>query len=173
MKDLTILSNDPSLTAWGWVVIKNGNIVDFGCIKTEPETKKKRIRKSDDRLRRISEINKVLLDLIEKHGINYILSEAPHGSQNASSAIMIGISLGVIQTVSDCLQISVESYSEDDCKKLIFGRKSVAKSEMVAMMFGKYHITDKMSKYKAEAIADAIAVWHTAKHYSNVLKMIQ
>ena len=46
----TILTNDPSLTAWGWVVLRGNAIVEAGCIKTESQAKKRRIRKGDDRI---------------------------------------------------------------------------------------------------------------------------
>ena len=50
-----ILTNDPSMTAWGWAVLSgSGKVYKTGCIKTSPEQKKRRIRKGDDTVRRAS-----------------------------------------------------------------------------------------------------------------------
>lgn len=175
---LIILTNDPSLTAWGWAVIKNDRIIDSGCIKTSPEHKKQRIRKSDDTTRRISDINAVLLGVIQKHKVNYILSEAPHGSQNASAATMIGIAAGITQTISDCLKIGIEYFSEQDSKKTVLGKKAATKNEMVeaiSKLYPQRKITNRFVtdiKFRDEAVADAIAVYHTAKKLSTTLKTL-
>jgi Holliday junction resolvasome RuvABC endonuclease subunit len=172
-KHLTVLTNDPSFTAWGFAVIKDNKIIETGCVKTAPENKKTRIRKSDDTVRRISEINKILLELIRKHNVDFILSEAPHGSQNASAATMIGIVAGMVQTISDTLEIPVEWYSEMDSKKFVLGKKSAVKSEMIDAITKLYDVPWKKVKYHDEAVADAIAVYHTAVGLSPTLKLLK
>lgn len=172
-KHLTVLTNDPSFTAWGYAIIKDSKIIESGCIKTAPENKKSRIRKSDDTVRRISEINKILLELIRRHGVDFILSEAPHGSQNASAAVMIGIVAGMIQTISDTLEIPVEWYSEMDSKKFVLGKKAAVKSEMIEAIKKLYDVPWKNIKYHDEAVADAIAVYHTAVGLSPTLKLLK
>lgn len=172
-KHLTVLTNDPSFTAWGYAIIKNNKIIETGCIKTAPENKKSRIRKSDDTVRRISEINKVLLGLIKQYEVDFILSEAPHGSQNASAAVMIGIVAGMVQTISDTLGIPVEWYSEMDSKKFVLGKKSATKTEMVNAIAKLYDVPWKKIKYSDEAVADAIAVYHTAVGLSPTLKLLK
>ena len=88
--EFVILTNDPSITAWGWAVVNaKGRVLETGCIKTAPEQKKRRIRKSDDTTRRASAIIQKLLSLIKKYNVEYLLSERPHGSQNASAALKI------------------------------------------------------------------------------------
>src|SRR6056297_3054439 len=97
-----ILTNDPSLTAWGWAIIDwQDNVIQTGCIKTKPDYKKKRIRKGDDTVRRLSEISQKLIKLINHYNVQYILSELPHGSQNANAAVMIGATTGIVQTLAD------------------------------------------------------------------------
>ena len=55
---VNILTNDPSLTAWGWAVVNNeGVVVDKGAIKTKPLNKVLKIRKGDDFSRRMNEIS--------------------------------------------------------------------------------------------------------------------
>lgn len=173
-KPFTILTNDPSFTAWGWAVLSlKGAVLETGCIKTAPSHKKLRIRKGDDRTRRISEINHVLLGLIEKHNIRYILAEQPHGSQNASAAVMIGICLGIMQTLSDVLKIGVEWYGEEDAKKCVLHKKSATKAEMISAIGELYKIRWTWIKYKDEAVADALAIHYVATQQSNTLKFLK
>lgn len=170
-----ILTNDPSMTAWGWAVVDPVGymVIDSGAIKTEPGGKKLRIRKGDDRMRRVSEINAVLLRVIKQYNIGFIFSELPHGSQSASAAVMIGIVAGIIQTISDCLGIGVEWYSEGDAKRCVSGKRSVAKDEMVQIISKLYDVSWKGVKWNDQAVADALAVFHVARQQSNVLKLMK
>lgn len=170
---MNILTNDPSFTAWGYAVItSSGEIINTGCIKTAPEHKKMRIRKGDDRIRRISEINTCLINIIKKYDIGFILSELPHGSQNAQAAVMIGVVIGIVQTLSDLLNIPVEYYSEQDAKKSVLNKKSATKEEMITAIGNIYPVKWSNIGYKDEAVADAMAIYHVAKMQSNILKMI-
>jgi len=161
------------MTAWGFAVLKNNVVLNVGCIKTIPENKKTRIRKSDDTIRRVSEINKKLIELIETYGIDFIVSESPHGSQNASAAVMIGIVAGMLQTLADVKQIPIEWYSEMDSKKFVLGKKSATKTEMVNAIKKLYEVPWANVKYQDEAVADAIAVYHTAVGLSPTLKLLK
>jgi Holliday junction resolvasome RuvABC endonuclease subunit len=168
-----ILTNDPSFTAWGWAVVNNNKIIATGCIKTAPEQKKRRIRKSDDTGRRAKEIIQELLRVIKQYEIGYILSEAPHGSQNASAAVMIGVVTGIVYTISECEEIGLETYSEGDSKKCLLGKLSATKDETIKAISKLYDIQWTGIEYKDEAIADALSVYHVATKESNVLKMMR
>ena len=170
----TILANDPSITAWGWVVLDwQENIQDLGCIKTEPSQKKQRIRKGDDTVRRINEINRVLLRMIKHYNVQYILSELPHGSQNARAAVMIGVVSGIAQTISDTLKIGIEWYSENDAKKCLFDRKSVSKQEMIVKIKTLYDVLWTNTKWRDEGIADALAIHNAAMEMSSTLRLLK
>ena len=170
----TILTNDPSMTAWGWAVLDwSGNILTTGCIKTEPSQKKLRIRKGDSTVRRISEINRVLLKVIKEYNVEYILSELPHGSQNASAAVMIGAVAGIVQTLSDTLGIGIEWYLEKDVKNCLFNRQSVTKQEMINRINALYDVTWTEIQYKDEAVADALAIHYTALQMSSTLRLLK
>jgi len=173
-KELIILTNDPSITAWGYAVLDTqGIVLTAGCIKTEPFYNKRRIRKGDDTVRRVSEINQRLLRVIRHYKVTYILTELPHGSQNASAAVMIGIVTGVVQTLSDALELGVEWYSEMDAKKCLLGKNSATKREVLNAIVEKYDVPWKGIKYKDEAIADALAVHYVAVKQSNVLQLFK
>lgn len=174
IKKPTILTNDPSMTAWGWAIMSyQGEVLLRGCIKTETEGKKRRIRKSDETCRRISEINNTLLSIIKENNVNYILTESPHGSQNASAAVMIGAVAAIMQTISDCLGIGIEFYSEQDSKKCLLGKKSATKQETIDAIDKLYVVPWFGTKYKDEAVADAIAVYHVASKQSSTLKLLK
>jgi Holliday junction resolvasome RuvABC endonuclease subunit len=162
------------MTAWGWAVLdSNGTVQLVGAIKTAPEQKKRRIRKSDDTTRRASEIIKELLYLIKRYNIQYILSESPHGSQNASAAVMIGMVAGIVQTLADVLDIGVEFYSEGDSKKALLGKLSATKQETIDAIAKHYSYPKPTTKWESEAIADALAVHYCAMQQSPTLKLMK
>ena len=170
---MNILTNDPSFTAWGYAVIdtKDNYILESGCIKTAPEQKKRRIRASDDRTRRTKEIVQTLLGIIRSHNIGFILSEAPHGSQNAQAAIMIGMVAGITTAIAECLDIPIEFYSEQDSKKAVLGKKAATKEDMIEAIDKIYEVEWTGTKYIDEAVADALAVYYVATKQSELLKM--
>lgn len=168
-----ILTNDPSITAWGWAVLDTeNNIIESGCIKTSPNSKKLRIRKGDDTVRRVNDIVQELLIVINKYQIRLILSELPHGSQNASAAVMMGIVTGIMQTLSTALNIPIEWYSEQDAKKALIGKRAVTKLETIQAINKKYDMLWTGIKYKDEAIADSLAIHYCATLNSNLLKIL-
>lgn len=169
-----VLTNDPSITAWGWAVIDSqSNVIKVGCIKTGSENKVRRIRKGDDTIRRISEINQILFRLIKQYNVVLILSELPHGSQSASAAVMMGVVAGIMQTFSDSLQIPIEWYSEGDAKKAVLGKLNGEKKEMIAAIDLLYDVPWPGSKYANEAVADSMAIYHVANTQSNVLTFMK
>ena len=172
---MRILTNDPSIAAWGWAVIEyqsgQASILDSGCIKTESEHKKRRIRKSDDTARRLEIISQELLRVTKKYKVEWVVSEAPHGSQSASAAIMIGAVAGLMVAFCVTLGLPLEWYSEGDAKKHLLNKRSATKNETVdciIKVYGKKWSTG--IKYKDEAVADALAVFHVAEATSPALK---
>jgi len=170
----SILACDPSITAFGWVVIsETGAVLHRGCIKTEPSPKVNKIRKGDDRCRRITEVNTILLKLIRKFNVQYIVSEQPHGSQSASAATWLGVMLGMLQTLADTLKIGIEWYSEGECKQNMLGKKTAVKVEMINAIRAEFpDFVFKNVKYFDEAVADAMAVFACSKKYSSVIKFL-
>jgi Holliday junction resolvasome RuvABC endonuclease subunit len=170
-----VLTNDPSIKAWGWAVVDplDNSIIDCGGIHTENSPKTNRVRKGDDRVRRIQEINFKLLEIIKKYNIKLLLSELPHGSQSAVAAVMIGVVTGITQTIGDTLNIPVEWFSEGDAKLAVANRRSVEKDHMVAIIENLYtDVPWKKTKWENQAIADALAVMYVARKQSALLKML-
>jgi len=173
-KEKVILAFDPSMTAFGWVVFSiGGECLDAGCIKTESGGKKSRIRKGDDRCRRIHEMNMELLRLCKTYQVLLIVSEQPHGSQSAIAATMLGITLGMIQTLADVLNIPLEWYAEGECKKQVLGKRTATKLEMIKAIEKLYRIPFQGVQYKDEAMADATAVYHFAMNNSSTAQFLK
>lgn len=167
-----ILCCDPSLNAFGFVVMAGKRVITAGCIKTQPSAKKLRIRKGDDRMRRVSEINAVLLQLYKDHQFEYIISELPHGSQSAVAASALGLVSGLVQTMADFLGLGIEWFSEADSKKCALGKQSATKNEMIIAMKKIYDFDFSLPQYKNEAIADALAIHNVAMKHSHTLKFL-
>jgi len=163
-----ILACDPSLRGWGYAVLCGKRIKVVGCIKTVPKHKKTQIRKGDDDIRRIDEINNVLIMVIVKYNIRYIVSELPHGSQSASAASALGISKGIMASLAAACKIGIDWYSEGDCKKVLLGKLSGEKEETVKAIDRLYEVPWTGVGYKDEAIADALAVHNAAWKSSSI-----
>lgn len=175
----TIMACDPSLTAWGYSIIENNNMIDFGVIKTESRVKKLRIRAGDDRVRRCMEIADVLNKVIDKHNVVHIVSELPHGSQNSSAAFALGMVTAIMATLTVCRKVSVDWYSELDGKKAITGHKpgKITKQDVlrsVTSSFGRrgFYLLKDEPKYVKEAVADSLAIYEAALHDQSTLKML-
>jgi Holliday junction resolvasome RuvABC endonuclease subunit len=168
---MIILTNDPSFTAWGYAVLDDGEIIKTGCIKTAPEQKKRRIRASDDRTRRASDIVQELLKLIDEYDVDFMVSEAPHGSQNAQAAIMIGMVAGITTAIAECKNIPIEYYSEQDSKKAVLGKRAATKEDMIEAIDKLYDVDWTKVKYIDEAVADALAVHYVAMKQSQMFKI--
>lgn len=169
-KKSVVICHDPSITGWGFVVVDlNENILEVGCIKTEPNAAKLRIRKGDDLIHRIAKINEVLLGLIEKYNVKYMATELPHGSQSAVSAVMVGCVAGMAQTMAQTLKIPIEYYSEGDSKMSLLGKRAASKKETIQAIANIYDVPFENVGYKDEAIADAMSIYHLAKSESQIM----
>ena len=161
-----VLACDPSLRAWGYAVLNGDIIEDCGCIQTVPLVKKNKVTVADDRIRRIREINNQLKSIFLEHDIRTIVCEQPHGSQTATGAIMIGITMGIMQTISDMTFIPIEWYSEKKAKKACgFETKKVSKEDMVIRIKELYGYEWASGvKYWDSAVADSLAVYQAYKN---------
>jgi Holliday junction resolvasome RuvABC endonuclease subunit len=167
------LTNDPSLTAWGWAVVNNeGVVVDKGAIKTSPLNKVLKIRKGDDFSRRMNEISIKLFSVIKENNIQYILAERPHGSQSYDAAVMVGAVNSMMVSFSVILGIGLEWYGESEAKKAATDLKNITKDDMVELMKKEYNVEWTNIKWRDQAVADALAIHNVAKQQSSILKFL-
>ena len=176
MKEKCILACDPSLTAWGFVVMTwDGEVMPWrGCIQTAKSPKKVNMRAGDDLVRRVSEINRRLLEVMNTVDVKMIVSELPHGSQSAAGARMIGAVVGILQTISDVERIPLEWYSERDAKVSAGLKPSASKEEVVTNIRHRYNLrfdySTNSERKIAEAQSDAMLIYHCARVHSPFLK---
>jgi Holliday junction resolvasome RuvABC endonuclease subunit len=170
----TIMTNDPSMTNWGYCILTSDNkILTVGCVRTKTDGAKRRIRKGDETVHRVSEINQELIQVIKEYKVDFLLSELPHGSQSASAAVMIGIVAGIAQTLSNALNIPIEWYSEGDAKKAVLGKQSATKYEMKCCIDKLYNVPWTGFIGQDEHIADALAVHYAALKESPTLQLFR
>ena len=86
----------------------------------------------------------------------------------------LGITVGILKTLADTLDIGIEWYSEGDAKKCALGKLSATKDEMVKRM-GVVYLShwETGVKYIDEAVADALAIHYVARRLSSTLKLVK
>lgn len=168
-----ILCCDPSIRGYGYVTLDESfNILESGAIRTVKMSKKLRIREGDDRVRRIGEINDILIGIIKSYPIDFICAELPHGSQSAVSAMSLGLVTALTHTLAQAYNIPIEWYSEGDAKKALIGKRTATKNEVIEAVDRLYQVPWTNTGYKNEAIADSLAIFNVAKKNSPLLKLI-
>jgi Holliday junction resolvasome RuvABC endonuclease subunit len=85
---------------------------------------------------------------------------------------MIGIVTGIIQTWADVKKIPIEWYSEGDAKQALLGKTEATKKEIIDAIDEEYDFTMMWTgvKWRDEALADAMAVYHAALQQSSFLQ---
>jgi Holliday junction resolvasome RuvABC endonuclease subunit len=184
IKKLKILAIDPSIRGWGWAVVEGrGNVLDYGCVRTEKLAGKvKNLRAGDDFARRVFEISSVLKDVIDEFHVDYMVSELPHGSQSFNSAKMVGMVPGQLVTASVFSDIPLEWFSEADSKRNLLRKTEASKLETINAIVQLYDVPCKgKSKPKApfsgfeyidQAVADALSVHYCAIKTSPTIKYL-
>lgn len=167
-----VLCLDPSLTAFGWAVLRGTTVVAHGCIKTTPNANKTQLRKADDRTARVSRIVMILKGIIEQNEVKAIFSELPHGSQSAVAATALGLVTGAVVAIADILDVPIEWYSEGDSKMALLNKRSATKGETLLAIQKKYTYTTYKTAYIDEAVADALSIHYCASLSSPMLKLL-
>ena len=170
---MRVLCFDPSLTAWGWALVdpETDHIVDTGVVVTKPSDKKIKMSKGDDLARRYKIIVNALKPLVEQSDL--IVTEQPHGSQSYHAAVMVGAVTSMVVTLSQCLSVPVEFFTESECKSLLFGKPaSISKNQTKRKISKKYKIDWSGVDYVDFAVADALSVYNAAKVSSPLLSIL-
>ena len=159
-KTKTYLALDPSFTATGWVLLHNGKVFKHGCHKL---TKNEGISITEAKHLKQLQYAIFLSGLLNSYKPDVVFSEYPHGGQDANSAWSFGVTTSIITALCYAHNIPCKFVIESHVKKCLFGRsKNVEKVETRKKILALYaengYIEDK-AKYKAEAVADALAVY--------------
>ena len=172
----TVLALDPSKTATGWVLIRGGKIIDYGCYKFNSRIEKSKAKGSVI-IKKFWEFNlgyyQFLNQLIRENWVTEICAEFPHGTQSYSAAV-------ALTTVKDIISmfelhspnVPVYFYTEGECKKCYFGRaKGVEKTDTVQAMAARFDgFKPTGVAYVDQAVADALLVYY--KHLEEQLSEV-
>lgn len=160
MKSLSI---DPSITATGWVLIKESNntykLLDSGVEKVGVCGKSK----TDNKFQKQRYYSFFIYELLKKNQPDVVYVEYPHGSQSYTAAWALSMCTSIITSM--CISLSILCYPvlESRVKKCVHGKsKNVSKEmtrEKMIDFYKKIGYIESQFKYKAEAIADALAVY--------------
>jgi len=177
------LGIDPSLTATGWILV-DGDRIDFGCIRTKPEQKKRHTFKSDDTTRRLELILRGLWDAQATTKLGSVrldiefACEQPAGARSAAAASALSEVHGALVGWFFALGMldRVRWVPARDGKLALGGEVSACKAEMMDQARRwlskrtapcgelKYEIAyDDLTKVEQEAVADALGVLLASK----------
>jgi Holliday junction resolvasome RuvABC endonuclease subunit len=155
-----ILVMDIAFKNLGWSVLHNGEIIEFGTIRTE-RTKKKNTLVSDDKASRAAYIASMLNQIIKKHEPKGIIGELPSGSKNAAASNLLGWAAGIVVGVAECHGLPCEWISEGDSKKAALGVRSAKKEASMAWATEAFPSTEfPDSKRHFEHVADALMAYN-------------
>ncbi len=99
-----LLALDPSITAFGWVVVSLESdpvLVGAGVIETKPAPKKKRGSVAEDDARRVRFIRRELARVFDHYSPAVVAIEVPFGSQTAKAAKALGAAQALAACVVD------------------------------------------------------------------------
>lgn len=160
LNNTKVLAIDPSFTATGWALVKNDKILAKGVFKLDKE--KTKLVTSSNVIRQ-QDYFAFITGLLMEHRPNLVVCEYPHGAQDAKAAWSFAVTTTAI--ISACLakQVPYKFCLESQSKKCVLGHsKHTSKEEMrgrILDIYGKNGYIEDKAKYKAEAVADALAVY--------------
>ena len=159
------LTLDPSLTAFGWAVVDDLTIIDYGCIITKKDNK---IRVTSDRIRRLSLIVNTLQEVMQKYPIDIVYFEIPSGSKSNTAAIALGMIHGLVVTFCICNNVAFTPCLAKSAKKTTTGDSDGTKEAVFINVLNSFKnarklFDTKMTKEKRFAVSDALAIYLTIK----------
>jgi len=155
-----IMGVDCGFVAMGVVILQNGKIVDACSVMTEPEKKKRKIRKSDDDAARCEKLATGLNRIIQIYHPCVMFVELPSaGAKSARAAHSMGMSKGIIASVATLLNVPTSYYLPHDSKEATCGAKDASKEAVEAVVRKQFPDTKwPETKGEAEHCFDAAAV---------------
>lgn len=166
---------DPAFTHTGWIIIdvKDSSFVSCGCVSTKKQSKKKRIRVSDDDIRRCKKIAGKLIEVIDSYEPKAIALEAPSGgSLSSRSARCLGMATGIVATLESYTEIPFLYVTPNDVKVALCGKKNASKKDMMSKAKTIYPEIGELTKGDMEHVADAIGVFKVVEE-DPVIRMLR
>lgn len=163
----TVLAVDAGFTACGWAVLKAGQPVAAGCIRTEKTNRKRAVRVADDDAERCAYLARELARIVQAHNVKGLVAEMPSaGGQSARAVACMAKAGAVLAAVVELLQLPAEWLTPGEIKA-VAGSKSASKADVEAAVLRRWPNAPLPSlKCEREHVADALAAFMAAEHGS-------
>lgn len=191
MKKIQICGFDPSLRNWGIATalldLESGllDVPTLSIVKPRDETTKQ-VRKNSKDLAIANQLFSGAYDIASKCKVVFV--EVPVGSQSARAMASYGVCVGVLGSLTG-LGIPIIEVSPEENKKVMTGKRTATKDEMIAAAYAAYpdanwprhdrngttFVKGEM-KAEAEHVADAIGAIHAGcatPVFQNLLKLLR
>jgi Holliday junction resolvasome RuvABC endonuclease subunit len=129
-------------------------ILDAKVILTEKSDKKREVKAADDNIRRTAELASELYSWLDEEVVA-ICAESQSWPRNSSACSKLGMSWGVVTTLSVLEDIPIIQSSPQEIKLAVAGTKSASKLQVIEQRFPKMKWPTR-SAHK-EHVADATA----------------
>ena len=170
-KDI-VLGIDGGLAHLGWsfseIYQNTISVISLGVIETKKSDKKKKIRQSDDDIRRAKELTYeldcIIKNVIKKgYKVRAICMENMSFMRNASNAAKLKMSHGIIAAFSHFLDLPIIGIDPKDMKKKVTGSESSSKEEVEDALKDKLGISfqkqvEEIKPALREHCVDAVGV---------------
>lgn len=158
-----ILGIDPGLANFGYAVVEFASwgkkLHKLGLVRTEKSAKKVGVRASDDNTRRAREIFQPTTSLISDYKIKVICAEAMSFPRSSSASHKLGISWGIVVSLSSIFGLPIVQASPQDIKSHLCGNKKASKEDVqlaLSEMYGGDADPQQFVKTKREHPFDAL-----------------
>lgn len=141
-----ILGIDPGTQVTGYALLREGEVLDFGCIRTSPKLP-------------LAARYHILFDSVETLIAQFsptILSiETQFVYKNAQSALKVGMARGVILVAAERAGMEIFEYTPAKAKNAVVGRGNATKEEVQRMVQRRLNLAKPPTPTDA---ADALAL---------------
>ena len=182
---MRLMCLDVGFLATGLVIVEDGDIAMAECFMTQKGASRKKIRKSDDDVRRCQEIFRWLLRVRSDHDeagkpIQGIVAELPvSGGQSARAVGAMARAQALVAAFAEASCLPTEWVSPDDLKKAAVGRRDASKKQIQNAVLRRWNKSRDLNRASRDAesrwehVADAAASYIAVEHGDLVRALAQ
>jgi crossover junction endodeoxyribonuclease RuvC len=157
-----VLGVDPGFASLGLAAVELAGDVrplEAWVVRTEPSSRKRAVRASEDNVRRCVELATALEAAVTRWKPVALAAETMSWPRNAGAAAKVALAWGVLVALAHRHGLPLVQASPPDVKRALLGRKSAAKEEMIAEVERRWPELELPSQVTLqEHAADAVAV---------------
>lgn len=157
---MRVLCLDPSLRAFGWAIIEDGEFLSGGCIETKPI---KGSKVSDSDTDALFFISKTLKEILTKTKCDKIVFENSAGSKSSRANQSLAYVKGLVISICVFYGTEHETIKAKSVKKKLTLDNNATKDAVLDEVKKSFKSFDKkvghLPKFKLYAVSDAAAVY--------------